>query len=274
MAVLKKECLKNMEEKLNHSKGRDEVVDSDNCEDEEEDEDEEGDEGGAELDYESQSDDEADESFHPEDGEEEEDEEESDNRRRRTVRRNVPGKGCVRMEDDSVEEEGVNFIDISDDNHDDGEEQREQEEDYTSYANNEMVLSDEVIYSSMEGEEDNSRDSLQHSNHSTDVLYVASSEAGTQLLQRNHGRDKNKKSEICENSKISVYSDNVTKFDNDNSESSIEQKRRKTPLQDNSLYLVGEKKKPYYYYTVSELKALLKDRKLIVAGIGKHLLIF
>ena len=166
MAVIKKECLKNMEEKLNHSEGRDEVVDSDNCEDEEEDE--EGDEGGAELDYESQSDDEADESFYPEDGEEEEDEEESDNRRRRTVRRNVPGKGCVRMEDDSVEEEGVNFIDISDDNHDDGEEQREQEEDYTSYANNEMVLSDEVIYSSMEGEEDNSRDSLQRS-HSTEI---------------------------------------------------------------------------------------------------------
>ena len=82
------------------------------------------------------------------------------------------------------------------------------------------------------------------------------------------------KSENYELNKISVFSDNVADIDNDNSELSIEQKRRKIPLQENSLYLVGEKKKPYYYYTVSELKSLLKERKLIVSGILEPSLFF
>ena len=202
-------------------------------------------EGGADLDYESQSDDEADESFYPEEGDEEEDEEESDTRRRRTVRRNIPGKGSLSMEHDYIEEEEASLMDISD---------------ADGYC-------DEMMYSSMDGEEVTSIESARGVNSSTDNPCLALSGPGTQLLQSENRRDRYKKSENYDTNKISVFSDNATDIDNENSELSIEQKRRKIPLQENSLYLVGEKKKPYYYYTVSELKSLLKERKLIVSGI-------
>ena len=217
-------------------------------------EDEDGDEGegGVELDYESQSDDEADESFYPEEGDEEEDEEESDTRRRRTVRRNVPGKGSLSMEHDYIEEEEAGLMDIAD-------------------ADGYCV---EMMHSTLDREKVASTISARGIDYSTDDPCLALSGPGTQLLQSENGRDRNKKSENYELNKISVFSDNVADIDNDNSELSIEQKRRKIPLQENSLYLVGEKKKPYYYYTVSELKSLLKERKLIVSGILEPSLFF
>ena len=68
-------------------------------------------------------------------------------------------------------------------------------------------------------------------------------------------------------------SDNIESRDS-NLEKKDYQKTRKFPLKENSLYLIGEKKKPYYYYTVSELKSLLKERKLIVSGTQDFLYFF